>query len=89
MKEVFTTTQYRRDFKRYKGDVKKLKALEHIVDMLRRGEPLPPNARRHLLHGEYEGCLECHVGGGFLLVWVEDDNILLVRLGTHHELFGL
>ena len=48
MKDVFTTTQYRRDFKRYKGDVKKLKALEHIVDMLRRGEPLPPNARRHL-----------------------------------------
>ena len=42
MKDVFTTTQYRRDFKRYKGEVKKLKALEHIVDMLRRGEPLPP-----------------------------------------------
>ena len=41
MKDVFTTTQYRRDFKRYKGEVKKLKALEHIVDMLRRGEPLP------------------------------------------------
>ena len=89
MKEVYTTTQYRRDFKRYKGDEKKLKALKRVVDILRKGESLPPNARAHQLHGEYEGCLECHIGGDFLLVWVEDDNILLVRLGSHHELFGI
>ena len=34
--------------------------------------------------------LECHVEDDFLLIWIDEtaDVIKLVRLGTHHELFG-
>ena len=32
--------------------------------------------------------MECHIGGDFLLIWIEDDIISLVRLGSHSELFG-
>ena len=42
------------------------------------------------LHGDYKGCMECHIQGDFLLIWVDEVNdiIELVRLGSHSELFG-
>ena len=34
--------------------------------------------------------MECHVEDDFLLIWIDEEaNVIkLVRLGTHHELFG-
>ena len=45
----------------------------------------------HKLHGIYEGCMECHIEDDYLLIWIDEttDTIKLLRLGTHHELFGL
>ena len=42
------------------------------------------------LHGDYKGCMECHIQGDFLLIWIDNVNdiIKLVRLGSHSELFG-
>ena len=77
MKEVFTTSQYRKDVKRYRHDIKKMRELYEVINKLRNGEMLPLNYRAHFLHGEYEGCLECHIQGDFLLVWVESEHILL------------
>ncbi|MBQ3781442.1 MAG: type II toxin-antitoxin system YafQ family toxin [Bacteroidaceae bacterium] len=88
MKEVFTTSQYRRDIKKYANDKRKLQALYAVIDKLRRGITLSPTNRQHFLHGEYEGCLECHIGGDFLLIWIEENSITLVRVGTHSSLFG-
>lgn len=44
----------------------------------------------HKLHGEYNGCMECHINGDFLLIWFDEANdiIELIRLGSHSELFG-
>ena len=38
----------------------------------------------------YKGCMECHVLGDFLLIWINPDTdiVELVRLDTHSELFG-
>ena len=43
----------------------------------------------HLLAGEYNGFMECHVENDLLLIWLDEtENIIkLVRLGTHSELF--
>lgn len=30
---------------------------------------------------------ECHVKDDFLLVWIDDDCIKVVRVGSHSELF--
>ena len=45
--------------------------------------------RPHMLLGEYKGCMECHIEGDFLLIWIDEetDTIQLVRLGSHSELF--
>ena len=43
-----------------------------------------------MLHGNYQGCMECHIQGDFLLIWIDPDTdiIELVRLGSHSELFN-
>lgn len=43
----------------------------------------------HLLAGEYNGFMECHVENDLLLIWLDEtENLIkLVRLGTHSELF--
>ena len=58
--------------------------------MLAKGEELPEQMRPHMLTGNYRGCMECHIMGDFLLIWLDEVNdvIELVRLGSHSELFG-
>lgn len=67
-----------------------LAALAEIIDLLAHEQPVPAKYKPHLLLGQYKGCMECHVQGDFLLIWVDRVNniIELVRLGTHSELFG-
>lgn len=90
MKSFKTSTQYRKDLKRYKNNHSKLKALAVVLDMLAAEIPLPAEYCPHMLQGNYKGCMECHIGSDFLLVWFDEENdvIELVRLGTHSELFG-
>ena len=90
MKQLQPTTQYRKDLKRYKNNPAKLAALAEILKKLKNEQPIPAQYRPHLLQGNYKGCMECHVQGDFLLVWMDEErNIVeLVRFGSHSELFG-
>lgn len=90
MKALQPTTQYRKDLKRYRNKPKQLAALNNILQMLKDEMPIPPKYKPHILHGDYKGCMECHIEGDFLLIWVDEQNdiIELVRLGSHSELFG-
>lgn len=90
MKLFKTSTQFRKDLKRYKNKPLKLNALKEVLEMLKNDLPIPAEYYPHMLHGEYKGCMECHVQGDFLLIWFDEENdiIELVRLGSHSELFG-
>jgi len=58
--------------------------------MLENEQPIPEENKPHMLSGDYAGCMECHIQSDFLLIWIDPDTdeIDLVRLGTHSELFG-
>lgn len=58
--------------------------------MLQNEIPIPAKNRPHMLTGNYAGYMECHIEGDFLLIWFdpETDQIDLIRLGSHSELFG-
>ena len=90
MKTIFPSTQYKKDFKRYRNQPKKLIALGKIIDMLANEQPIPAEYKPHMLQGVYKGCMECHIQGDFLLIWFDEKHniVELVRLGTHSELFG-
>lgn len=88
MKQLIPTTQYKKDLKRYSNQSKKMEALIEVLRCLANEKPVPPNYRPHMLKGQYKGCMECHIEGDFLLIWIDEDAISLVRLGSHSELFG-
>lgn len=88
MRTIKSSSQFRKDLKRYKNDTKKLEKLYHIVGLLERCEDIPKEFSPHMLTGDYAGYMECHVENDFLLIWVDEEEVKLVRLGTHSELFG-
>ena len=89
MKSLKTSTQYRKDPKRYRNKPQKLAALKQVLELLINEQPIPQEYYPHMLQGEYKGCMECHIQGDFLLIWIDEVNdiIELVRLGSHSELF--
>ena len=90
MKRLFPSTQYKKDYKRYRNNRQKVAALQEVLDLLANEQPIPAEYLPHPLHGRYDGCIECHIQGDFLLIWLDPKSnvIELVRLGTHSELFG-
>ncbi len=90
MKRLKPSTQYKKDVKRILNNPRKLKSLQEIVNKLENEIPIPPENNPHMLTGDYAGCMECHIGGDFLLIWIDPDTdeIDLVRLGSHSELYG-
>lgn len=87
MKKLHPTSQFKKDFKKYRHNPTKVAAFEEVANMLMHEMPLPAKYKQHYLKGEYRGCLECHIEDDFLLVWIDGDIIDLVRIGSHSELF--
>lgn len=90
MKTLIQTTQYKKDLKRIRNNPKKAAALLDIIKKLENEQPIPSENNPHPLSGDYAGCMECHILGDFLLIWIDPDieEIYLVRIGSHSELFG-
>lgn len=90
MKILRPSTQYKKDLKRIRNNLKKAAELLKVLRMLESGQEIPKEYNPHMLKGDYEGCMECHIQGDFLLIWIdiEADEIILVRLGSHSELYG-
>ena len=91
MRNIVKSGQFKKDYKRYRYNLPKLKVLFRILSYLKEGKEIPPIHKPHKLHGFYEGCMECRVENDFLLIWIDEttNTVRLLRLGTHHELFGL
>jgi len=84
------STQFKKDLKRYLHQPSKLQALKTVTNALEEKGNVPRKFFPHSLSGNYKGYMECHVEDDFLLIWIDEtsDIIKLVRLGSHHELFG-
>ena len=80
MKRLRPTTQFKKDFKKFRRNPAKVAAFEKIAKMLM--DEIP-----HMLKGDYKGCMECHIEDDYLLIWIDGDDIDLVRIGSHSELF--
>ena len=90
MKRLKPSTQYKKDLKRIRNNPKKAEALLKILHFLEEELEIPAEYSPHPLTGDYNGCMECHIQGDFLLIWIDEETneIDLVRLGSHSELFG-
>ena len=89
MKKIHYSTRAKKDLKRYRNDIRLMRQLYDVLEYLAKGIPVPSRYVPHKLHGNYEGCMECHVGSDFLLIWIDEktDTVEILRLGSHSELF--
>jgi mRNA interferase YafQ len=89
MREITLTSQFKRDHKKRSRDKGLAALLEDIVTRLAVGKSLDARWRDHSLKGGFAGCRECHLKPDLLLIYVQtDDELRLVRLGSHSELFA-
>lgn len=80
----------------FKGDIKKIykqgiitqDEIESVVESLLCQIPLAPKYQDHKLTGDLKAYKECHIKPNLLLVYkIIKDELHLVRLGLHSELF--
>jgi mRNA interferase YafQ len=82
MREIKHTSQFKRDYKKRAHE-------KGLSDLLSKGHPLDARFRDHPLKGGYAGCRECHLKPDLLLIYIQtDDELALVRLGSHSDLFA-
>lgn len=89
MKKLKPTSQFKKDYKRFRNNPNKVEKLFNILELLKTEQPIPKENYPHKLTGNYANYMECHIESDFLLIWFDPntDEIYLVRLASHSELF--
>jgi mRNA interferase YafQ len=83
------TTKFKKDFKLCEKRGFLIEKIENVFEILAKSGNLPQNYKPHKLTGNYTDCWECHIEPDWLLIWKfsSDFNIILIRTGTHSDLF--
>ena len=82
------STQFKRDVRRAKKRGRDLTRLRTLLESLIRQEPLTARHLDHPLRGIWKGYREAHIEPDRLLIYrVEANALLLVRTGSHSDLF--
>ena len=88
MLQIQPTSRFKKDLKRY-ADRRDFAETKRVIEMLERGEKLPPKYKEHKLKGIYHECLECHIKPDWLMIYeITETHLILHRTGSHSELFG-
>lgn len=88
MLEIEWTTSFKKDLKKFKHVPDVLKDLDLVIKKLVKLEPLPIKNKDHNLSGNWVDHRECHVRNDVLLIYrVDKKHLVLVRVGSHSELF--
>jgi mRNA interferase YafQ len=89
MKTISRTSQFKRDVKRMQRQGRDLEKLKRVLESLIKGERLAREYRDHVLVGQYKGTRECHLEPDWLLIYeLAESEIVLIRTGSHSDLFG-
>jgi mRNA interferase YafQ len=89
MKNISRTNRFKKDVKKMKKRGKAFGIFKKIIQDLAHGKQLDQYFRDHKLRGNYKGTRECHIEPDWLLIYEKrDEELILVRTGTHSDLFG-
>ena len=90
--ELVLTGKFKKGLKLAKKRGLDIKLLEDIVDKLQNGIPLEEKHRDHELKGKFKGFRECHIQQDWLLMYLIEDDVLVLTLvdtGTHSDMFKM
>ena len=89
MRLLSPTTAYRRDVRRQARRGKDLDKLTAVIEELQETGELALAYRPHKLSGNWADVWECHIEPDWLLIYdVTEEEVQLIRTGTHSDLFG-
>lgn len=84
------SSHFKKDLKSFEHDKDLLLLLKKILNIIASGKQLPEKYRNHKLKGEFAKCFECHLKSDVLLIYKinkQEVSILLLRIGSHSDLF--
>jgi mRNA interferase YafQ len=85
---IFRKKKFEKDVELAKRRDKDLNKLKKVIAHLVNQNPLPSHHHDHLLKGEFADCRECHIEPDWLLIYyIKDNNLVLLRTGSHSDLF--
>ena len=89
MREVVFTSAFIKDYKRLnRSGQYVMQDLQNIVEQLAGNVTLAEKYRDHPLIGNLNDCRECHIKPDWLLMYrIEGNELVLVRTGSHSDLF--
>jgi len=91
MLTIATTRRFKKDINKIKKSGNKdLQKLKEIISKLAAEIPLDKKYKPHMLKGNWQDHMECHIEPDWLLIYRIDNShqrIILVRTGSHSELF--
>jgi len=88
--ELAKTSQFKASLKRAKKRGLDITLLENVIEKLRTDAPLDERLHNHELQGKFKGIWECHIQPDWLLLYLKDNDILVLTLvdtGTHSDIF--
>lgn len=89
MKLVHSSTAFEKDVARLIRRNKDMEKLKPVILSLSEGKKLDPMYRDHKLSGNYYGCRDCHIESDWILIYkCDEENLYLIRTGTHSDLFN-
>lgn len=86
---VRQTSRFKKSLKKMLKRGKPYAKLRTVVEMLSKGETLPPRYRDHALTGDLNGLRDCHIENDWVLLYQIKENLLILVLaetGTHSDL---
>lgn len=88
MLPIKRTSQFKKDFKKALKQNKDIEHLKSVIIKLSNQEKLDIKYYDHDLKGKLKNFRDCHIEPDWVLIYqVTDDELILVRVGTHSELF--
>jgi mRNA interferase YafQ len=88
VRNVISVAQFRRDVKLAQKRGNDTSKLREAILLLAAGIPLPAGYKDHPLGGNWAHHRDCHIEPDWLLIYkVDEDDLYLVRTGTHSDLF--
>jgi len=90
--ELILTRKFKKSLKLAKKRGLDLSLLEKVITSLQNNIPLEEKYCDHELRGKYKGFRECHIAPDWLLIYMKEEDILVLTLidtGTHSDLFNM
>jgi mRNA interferase YafQ len=88
-RKVHTSGRFEKDAALAVRRGKNTEKLRAVIELLVSNHPLPRELKDHPLKGDWKNYRDIHIEPDWVLIYkIDDENLWLIRTGTHADLFG-